>query len=83
MVPERPWQKYDHVGRRAYSYADVASTPEGIVSHVMARAGPGSMVLLHEMYPSRLTSMQAVRGIVRSLRARGYELVTVSELLGR
>ena len=63
------------------SYPAVAATAEGIVAHVLERARPGSIVLLHVMYPSRATSLAAVPGIVDGLTARGYELVTVSELL--
>ena len=48
-----------------------------------ARAGvrPGSIILLHTMYPSRQPSLQAVRGIIESLEREGYRFVTVSELL--
>jgi peptidoglycan-N-acetylglucosamine deacetylase len=63
------------------SYDDVAATAEGIESYVVDRARPGSIVLLHVMYPTRRTSMAAVPRIVDALRARGYRFVTVGELL--
>ena len=63
------------------SYADVAATSEGIVAHVFEHVRPGSIVLLHVMYPSRTTSLQAVPGIIEGLEARGYRFVTVSELI--
>ncbi|HET6231370.1 MAG TPA: polysaccharide deacetylase family protein [Longimicrobiaceae bacterium] len=63
------------------SYAEVAATPEGIVRHVLERTRPGSIILLHVMYPSRATSRAAVPGIVDGLRARGYRFVTVSEMV--
>ena len=63
------------------SYADVAATSEGIVEHVLEEVAPGSIVILHVMYPSRATSLGAVAGVIEGLRARGYQLVTVSELL--
>jgi peptidoglycan-N-acetylglucosamine deacetylase len=63
--------------------ADVAATPEGIVRHVLGEVRPGSIILLHPWYPSRETSRQALSGIIRGLRAKGYELVTVPELLRR
>lgn len=56
---------------------------KAIVDDVLTRARPGSIVLLHVMYPSRSASMAAVGPIVTGLRADGYELVTVSELLRR
>jgi peptidoglycan/xylan/chitin deacetylase (PgdA/CDA1 family) len=63
--------------------AEVAATPEGIVSHVLDEVRPGSIILLHPWYASRETSRQALPGIIRGLRAQGYELVTVPELLSR
>ena len=63
------------------SDAKVASSSAAIVSHVMERARPGSIILLHVMYPSRRTSLEAVPGIVDGLRSQGYEFVTVSELV--
>jgi peptidoglycan/xylan/chitin deacetylase (PgdA/CDA1 family) len=63
------------------SYSDVAATADGIVAHVRERVRPGSIVLLHVMFPSRATSRAAVRDIIRALRTDGYAFVTVSELL--
>lgn len=60
---------------------EVAASSEGIVGHVLSRAKPGSIILLHVMYPSRTTSMKAVPGIIDGLQAQGYRFVTVSELL--
>jgi peptidoglycan-N-acetylglucosamine deacetylase len=59
----------------------VGASAERIVEHVVDRVRPGSIVILHVMYPSRRESLRAVPGIVRGLRARGYRFVTVSELL--
>lgn len=39
----------------------------------------GSIILMHDIHP---TSVAAVPGLIRLLRARGYTLVTVPELLG-
>ena len=63
------------------SYAEVAERPERIVRHVLERVRPGSIVLLHVWYPSRATSLAAVGPLVDSLRGRGYQVGTVSELL--
>ena len=65
------------------SYDDVAATAEGIESYVVDNARPGSIILLHVMYPSRKTSMAAVPLVIDDLRARGYRFVTVEELLGQ
>ena len=63
------------------SYADVAASAEGIVAHVLERARPGSIILLHPWFPSRATSLAAVPGVIDGLRVRGYRFVTVNELL--
>lgn len=60
-----------------------AATADRIVRYVLDQARPGSIILLHPWYASRETSRQALPGIVRGLRARGYDLVTVPELLAR
>lgn len=49
------------------------------VSSVLAQAKGGSIVLMHDTYPS---TVAAVPIIVDQLRAQGYTLVTVPELLG-
>lgn len=63
------------------SYREVASSPEKITEHVLEKAQPGSIILLHIMYSSRETSRQAIPMIVTELKSRGYRFVTVQELL--
>jgi len=63
------------------SYPEVASSAERIAAHVVERVRPGSIVLLHVMYPSCEESRRALPKIVEGLRARGYRFVTVEELL--
>jgi len=53
-----------------------------IYSHVVSRAHAGAIVVLHDGGGARGATVAALPGILRSLRARGYRLVTVSELLG-
>lgn len=48
-----------------------------IANHVLNRAGPGSIILLHE---GKAQTLQALPLIIEGLKAQGYELVTVSEL---
>lgn len=52
-----------------------------IVARVMAEVRPGSIILLHPMYESRATTREAVLGVIRALKAKGYRFVTISELL--
>lgn len=52
-----------------------------IVRATLDETRPGSIVLLHGMYPGRDRTRAAVEPIVDGLRERGYRFVTVSELL--
>jgi peptidoglycan-N-acetylglucosamine deacetylase len=63
------------------SYKDVAASSSGIVNHVVPRVKPGSIIILHVMYPSRITSREAVPDIIDELHSKGFRFVTVSELL--
>jgi chitin deacetylase len=63
------------------SYPDVAEDADKIVDHVMARARPGSVILLHVMYERRIQSLRAVAGIIDRLKQEGFEFKTVSDLL--
>jgi len=63
------------------SYPEIAADANKIVEHVRANVRPGSIIILHVMYPNRRESMKSVKMIVEGLRAEGYEFKTVSELL--
>jgi peptidoglycan/xylan/chitin deacetylase (PgdA/CDA1 family) len=55
--------------------------PARIEAHVLFRARPGSIVLMHDggRHPQ---TVRALPGIIRGLERRGFELVTVSAILG-
>ncbi len=58
------------------------SRPAGIVDDVAGGAGPGSILLAHDVgRASRLVVIDNLEAIVNALRAKGLELVTVSQLL--
>lgn len=63
------------------SFPEVGSDANKIVEYVLANAKPGSIILLHVMYPNRKESLKSVKGIIAGLKNRGYEFKTVSELL--
>lgn len=50
-----------------------------IVQRVVDNAKPGSIILMHDIYPG---TSQAIPEIVDGLRARGLTLVTVPQLIG-
>jgi len=52
--------------------------PAEVVSRVMERAKPGSIILMHEARVGGEMTIEAVRLLIPALRARGFELVTVS-----
>jgi peptidoglycan-N-acetylglucosamine deacetylase len=56
------------------------SKPEQLIRAVLANVKPGSIVVFHAN-GREFGTAQAVPAIVRDLRAKGYRLVTVSELL--
>ena len=49
-----------------------------VVSSVLKHVKPGSIILLHDTYP---TSVDAALRIIDTLQGQGYEFVTVEELL--
>lgn len=55
-------------------------TAAEIAERVVARTRPGSIILMHEARDGGEITIEAVRLIVPALRARGFELTTVSEL---
>jgi peptidoglycan/xylan/chitin deacetylase (PgdA/CDA1 family) len=57
-------------------YQDQA--PEYIVREVMGGVENGAIIILHDAYPS---TVKAIPLLVGELRAKGYRLVTVSEML--
>lgn len=63
------------------SYKEVDGNAERITEHVLANSRPGSIILLHVMYPNRRESLRAVRGVIRGLKERGFAFKTVSQLL--
>jgi peptidoglycan/xylan/chitin deacetylase (PgdA/CDA1 family) len=52
-----------------------------LVWHVLGAVRPGSIVILHEGDPSRARVLEVLAKVLPVLRERGYEMVTVSELL--
>jgi len=63
------------------SYKEVAASANQIAAHIIEKARPGSIVLLHVMYDSRAESRKAIPLAIDGLRESGYRLVTISELL--
>jgi peptidoglycan/xylan/chitin deacetylase (PgdA/CDA1 family) len=63
------------------SLPDVASDPQKIVDHVLNNTESGSIILLHVMYGSGENALNSIPGIVNGLREKGFEFVTVNELL--
>jgi peptidoglycan/xylan/chitin deacetylase (PgdA/CDA1 family) len=58
----------------------VGATPEELTRFVMDRVRPGAIVLLHN---APTVTVAAVPVLVRALRAKGYKLVTMTELVQR
>ncbi|BBY18666.1 chitooligosaccharide deacetylase [Mycolicibacterium litorale] len=58
-------------------------TTAEIVRRAVDGTQPGSVILMHVMFDGREASRAAIPGIVFALRERGYDFVTVSDLLQR
>jgi len=63
------------------SYPEIAADADRIVKHILEKARPGSIVLLHVIPESRVESRKALPGVIQGLQEKGYSFVTVSELL--
>jgi peptidoglycan-N-acetylglucosamine deacetylase len=53
-----------------------------IVRRVLAQVQPGSIIVSHDGGGRRVQTLTAYPQIIRALRARGYRIVTVPQLLG-
>lgn len=63
------------------SYPEIDENADKIAEHVLSNTRPGSIIILHVMYPNRRESMKAVKTIVEGLKTQGYSFKTMSELL--
>jgi len=59
---------------------DAHATKEKLVEWVLKKVQPGSIVVMHINH-RRFHTSEALPGIIQGLRARGYQLVTVGEML--
>jgi len=63
------------------SYKEIAHKPARIAEHVVQRAAPGSIILLHVMYNAREDTRIALPLVIDRLKEEGFRFVTVSELM--
>src|SRR3954454_6001043 len=57
--------------------------PDAIYSRVVSATHPGSIILMHDGGGDRSQTVAALPRIIKTLRSRGYRMVTVSKLLGQ
>lgn len=55
--------------------------PRVYAERIVRGAKPGSILLMHVMYRANRTAREALPLVIRGLQARGFKIVTVSELL--
>jgi peptidoglycan/xylan/chitin deacetylase (PgdA/CDA1 family) len=55
--------------------------PRVYAERIVREAKPGSILLMHLMYRSNRTAREALPLVIRGLRARGFRIVSVGELL--
>ena len=63
------------------SYPEINSSSEKIISYVVDNVKPGSIILLHPMYDENGNTINAIKGVIEGLKAKGYTFKTVNELL--
>ena len=69
-----------------WDFEEPAARPGGARAYadaVIAAARPGSIILIHPMYASRAVEREALPLILAGLKARGFAIVSVSELAAR
>jgi len=57
------------------------NSPQALIDSVLKEAKPGAIVLLHDGGGDRSTTIEALPKIITELKKRGYDFVTVPELL--
>lgn len=57
--------------------------PRAYAAHIVERARPGSIILMHVMYRGNEVARAALPMVLDGLRRKGLRVVTVSELLAR
>lgn len=57
------------------------ATPQAYATAILAQVRPGSIMLMHPMYRGNASARAALPLVLAGLKARGYRVVTVSELL--
>jgi len=63
------------------SIAGIAGDPRALTKYVLDNVQPGSIIELHPWASGGSATRDALPGIISGLRADGYQLVTVSQLL--
>lgn len=67
-VDSKDWRYYRH-------------SPQALIDSVLKEAKPGGIILLHDGGGDRSTTIEALPKIITELKKRGYDFVTVPELL--
>lgn len=70
-----------NVGPDSRKTSRLPKDPNTMTHYVLDNIEPGSIILLHTMYENGEASRQALPLIIRGLQKKGYEFLTISELL--
>lgn len=63
------------------SYEEVRSSAQSIATYISEKVHPGSIILLHVMYPQGEESRKSIPLFIEELLKQGYRFVTVDELV--
>lgn len=59
----------------------IAGSASAIIADVVSRVRPGSIILLHGMYESGKTTIEALPALIDAVHGKGFRFTTVSDLL--
>lgn len=66
-----------------FPHDDKIRDPDVLVPEVLGRVRPGAIIILHDGADERAGLLETLPRVLEGLADRGYEVVTVSELVGR
>lgn len=60
---------------------DAGDDHRAVAEHIVRSARPGSIIIMHVMYPANETARRALPLVLEGLQARGFRIVPVGELI--
>jgi len=65
----------------SFDWLEGSNSPEQIRERVLQYVRPGDIILLHSAGGNRSTTVEALPGLIQDLQERGFDLITIDQLL--